>query len=109
MRRFAKNATLAAVCAGLGLSLTVTVANAQEMGNYLRRGKGPADVSLDVVERPLKDVVAFIQEKTEVNLVLAAEAEDVPVTVKLKNLRGARRWMSLQNGPAARSMSAART
>ena len=43
-------------------------------------------MSFDVVERPLKDIVAYIQEKTNVNLVMTAEAENVPVTVKLKNL-----------------------
>lgn len=49
-------------------------------------GKGPGEVSFEVAERPLKDVVAFIQEKTDVNIVLSREAEDIPVTVKLKNL-----------------------
>lgn len=49
------------------------------------RGHG-GEVSFDVVERPLKDVVLLIQEFTEVNLVLAVEAESVPVTVKLKKL-----------------------
>jgi type IV pilus assembly protein PilQ len=50
------------------------------------KGKGPGEVTFDVVERPLKDVVAFIQEKTDVNIVVAKEAEEIPVTVKLRNL-----------------------
>lgn len=49
-------------------------------------GRGPGDVTFDVVERPLRDVIAYIQEKTEVNLVLTKEAEEIPVTVKLRNL-----------------------
>jgi hypothetical protein len=48
--------------------------------------RGPGEVTFDVVERPLKDVVAFIQDKTDVNIVIAKEAEDIPVTVKLRNL-----------------------
>jgi type IV pilus assembly protein PilQ len=50
------------------------------------RSKGPGEVTIDVVERSLKDVVAFIQDKTDVNLVLSKEAEEIPVTVKLRNL-----------------------
>lgn len=50
------------------------------------KGKGPGEVTFDVVERPLKDVVAFIQDKTDVNIVIAKEAEEIPVTVKLRNL-----------------------
>ena len=49
-------------------------------------GKGPGEVTFDVVERPLRDVVAYIQEKTDVNIVLSKEAEEIPVTAKLKNL-----------------------
>ena len=43
-----------------------------------RKTKGPGEVTFDVVERPLKDIIAYIQEKTDVNLVLAKEAEEVP-------------------------------
>jgi type IV pilus assembly protein PilQ len=50
------------------------------------KGRGPNEVTFDVVDRPLKDVVAFIQDKTDVNLVIAKEAEEIPVTVKLRNL-----------------------
>src|SRR5688572_2271687 len=50
------------------------------------QGKGPGEVTFDVVDRPLKDVVAYIQDKTDVNIVLTRDAEDIPVTVKLKNL-----------------------
>lgn len=59
---------------------------AQERGDAAAQGKGPGEVTFDVVERPLKDVVAYIQDKTEVNIVLTREAEEIPVTVKLKNL-----------------------
>lgn len=76
--------------AALGLLVLATPAAAQDtlMGTPAanRPGKGPGEVTLDVVERPLKDVIAFIQEKTEVNLVLSNDAEEVPVTVKLKKL-----------------------
>jgi type IV pilus assembly protein PilQ len=50
------------------------------------QGKGPGEVTIDVVERPLRDVVAYITEKTDVNIVLSREAEDIPVTAKLRNL-----------------------
>ncbi len=89
MRRFARNAaaTSALGAAALGLLAAAPAAHAQERpADADRRGKGPSDVTLDVVERPLKDVIEFIQEKTEVNLVLTAEAEQSLVTVKLKNL-----------------------
>jgi len=49
-------------------------------------GKGPGEVSIDVVERPLRDVIGYITERTDVNIILAREAEEIPVTVKLKNL-----------------------
>jgi type IV pilus assembly protein PilQ len=49
-------------------------------------GKGPGEVTIDVVERPLRDVIAYIMEKTDVNIVLSREAEDIPVTAKLRNL-----------------------
>ncbi len=50
------------------------------------KARGPNEVTFDVVERPLKDVVAFIQDKTDVNIVISKEAEEIPVTVKLRNL-----------------------
>ena len=55
-------------------------------GPAAETGKGPGEVTFDVVERPLRDVVAYIQEKTDVNLVLTKDAEEIPVTVKLKAL-----------------------
>lgn len=78
----------------LGLSLTAAVfgtlvappsAVAQEVEGA-RSATGSTAVTFDVVERPLKDIVAHIQEKTDVNLILATDAEDVPVTVRIKNL-----------------------
>ena len=86
MRRIARIATLTGAVLAVMPVVTAVPAHAQDYGAYARRGKGPADVTLDVVERPLKDVIAFIQEKTETNLVLTSEAEEVPVTVKIKNL-----------------------
>src|SRR5437870_5631829 len=82
-------ATLAV--AALGLLAAPTVAWAQDAAKSARsddkdKGKGPGEVTFDVVERPLKDVVAFIQDKTDVNLVIAKEAEEIPVTVKLRAL-----------------------
>ena len=57
-------------------------------GNAAESGKGPGEVTFDVVERPLRDVVAYIQEKTDVNLVLTKEAEDIPVTLGGNNTIG---------------------
>ncbi len=81
--------TAAGLALGVALGfLAVPTAMAQD-GNIevsRRGGKGAGEVSLDVVERPLKDVINYIQEKTDVNLVISAEAEEVLVTIKLKNL-----------------------
>ena len=49
-------------------------------------GKGPGEVTIDVLERPLRDVIAYIVDKTDVNIVLSREAEEIPVTVKVRNL-----------------------
>lgn len=92
-----RNAKLAAggtslVVAALGLLTGTTAAWAQEAETMARpasadeQSRGPGEVTFDVVERPLKDVVAFIQDKTDVNIVVAKEAEEIPVTVKLRNL-----------------------
>jgi type IV pilus assembly protein PilQ len=78
--------------AALGLLTAPAVAFAQEVPAKKAaaadddKGRGPNEVTFDVVERPLKDVVAFIQDKTDVNLVISKEAEEIPVTVKLRNL-----------------------
>lgn len=74
-----------ALFAGLVLAAAAP-AFAQDNARASQAGKGPGEVSFDVVERPLKDVVAYIQEKTDVNLVLTREAEEIPVTLKLRNL-----------------------
>lgn len=45
-----------------------------------------AKITLDVKDRPLKDVVDYIRDKTDVNIIVAAEAEAEPVTISVKNL-----------------------
>jgi type IV pilus assembly protein PilQ len=52
----------------------------------LTSGSGEGKVTLDVVERPLKDVVDYIRDLTEVNLFVAPEAEEQKVTIKVRNL-----------------------
>jgi type IV pilus assembly protein PilQ len=47
---------------------------------------GEGKVTLDVVERPLKDVVDYIRDLTEVNLFVSPEAEDQKVTIKVRNM-----------------------
>ena len=88
MKRTAKIAMTGAALAvaSLGVLAAPTTAWAQDASGKAGEGKGPGEVTFDVVERPLKDVVAYIQEKTEVNLVIAKEAEEIPITVKLRNL-----------------------
>jgi type IV pilus assembly protein PilQ len=92
MKTHAKLATAggALAVAALGILVAPAAAFAQDAApksaNPADKGKGPGEVTIDVVERSLKDVVAFIQDKTDVNLVIAKEAEEIPVTVKLKNL-----------------------
>lgn len=90
MKRYAKQAVFggAALAAATLVLAGPTTAWGQEMGSKSARadGKGTGEVTFDVVERPLKDVVAYIQEKTDVNLVISKEAEEIPVTVKLRNL-----------------------
>jgi type IV pilus assembly protein PilQ len=89
MKRYARDAATRAAVATLllvgavpafGQDAPAKSANADE------KGKGSGEISIDVVEKPMKDVVAFIQDKTDVNLVLAKEAEEIPVTVRLHNL-----------------------
>ena len=80
---------VALTVAALGLASVPAAAWAQDsLGKPAKSetSKGPGEVTFDVVERPLKDVIAYIQEKTDVNLVIAKEAEEIPVTVKLRNL-----------------------
>lgn len=87
MKRTARYTVAAVVgAAAFGMLAATPVARAQDDAAETPRVKGPGEVSLDVVERPLKDVIEYIQERTETNLVLTKEAEGVPVTIKLKNL-----------------------
>jgi type IV pilus assembly protein PilQ len=89
MMRKAKHAATGAALATLLLA-GAGPAFGQEAAAKAAKGeeksKGSGEISIDVVEKPMKDVVAFIQDKTDVNLVLAKEAEEIPVTVKLHNL-----------------------
>lgn len=91
MKRNASIARPGAALAVAALGLLTAPAAAWAQENVTKhvnedRSRGPNEVTFDVVERPLKDVVAFIQDKTDVNLVIAKEAEEIPVTVKLRNL-----------------------
>ena len=80
----------ALAAAALGFLVVPSVALGQDVevktGRTDEKARGPGEVTFDVVERPLKDVVAFIQDKTEVNLIISKDAEDIPITVKLRNL-----------------------
>ncbi len=88
MKRNARYATAVVLgAAAFGLLGTAPAAFAQDLsatGDRDRRSAG--DVSLDIIERPLKDVIAYIQDRTDTNLILSQEAEGVLVTVKVKNL-----------------------
>lgn len=92
MKRNAKLATTgsALIVAAIGVLGGSATAWAQEAESKPvkadDKARGPNEVTFDVVERPLKDVVAFIQDKTDVNIVISKEAEEIPVTVKLRNL-----------------------
>jgi type II secretory pathway component HofQ len=90
MSRFGKHAVggvLGLVAIGLVPSTTAFAQDAPaKSARGDDKGKGTGEVTFDVVERPLKDVIANIQEKTDVNIVVSKEAEEIPVTVKLRNL-----------------------
>jgi type IV pilus assembly protein PilQ len=47
---------------------------------------GGGSVTLDVKDRPLKDVVEFIRGKTAVNIVVAPDAEAQKVTINIRDL-----------------------
>ena len=42
-------------------------------------------VSFEFLDTPLKDVVVFIREKTNINMIIDSEAGNAPVTLKLKD------------------------
>jgi len=90
MMRSAKRAAAGTAFASLALLATGAALGQDEAAKSapasVEKSKGSGEISIDVVEKPMKDVVAFIQDKTDVNLVLAKEAEEIPVTVKLHNL-----------------------
>jgi len=52
-------------------------------------------ISFEFVDTPIKDVVAFLREKTNTNMIVDAEAGNVPITLKLNNvtLRTAFRYL----------------
>ncbi|MBI5306958.1 MAG: hypothetical protein HZB37_01125, partial [Planctomycetes bacterium] len=43
-------------------------------------------ISFEFVDTPLKDVVAFMREKTNTNMIVDAEAGNAPITLKLNNV-----------------------
>ena len=43
-------------------------------------------ISFEFLDTPLKDIVTFIREKTNVNMVIDSEARDASVTLKLKDV-----------------------
>ena len=43
-------------------------------------------ISFEFVDTPLKDVVAFVREKTNTNMIVDAEAGGAPITLKLNNV-----------------------
>ncbi|MCU0726299.1 MAG: hypothetical protein MUE73_10985 [Planctomycetes bacterium] len=47
---------------------------------------GGANVTLDVKDRPLKDVVEFIRGKTAVNIIVSPDAEPQKVTINIRDL-----------------------
>ncbi len=50
-----------------------------------RPGAG-AQITLDVKDRPLKDVVEYIRSKTVVNIIVAQDAEQEKVTINIRDL-----------------------
>jgi len=43
-------------------------------------------ISFEFIDTPLKDVVAFVREKTNTNMIVDAEAGSAPITLKLNNV-----------------------
>lgn len=43
-------------------------------------------ISFEFLDIPLRDVVVFLREKTNVNMIIDAEARDAPITLKLKDV-----------------------
>ncbi|MBI5797084.1 MAG: hypothetical protein HZA47_12365 [Planctomycetes bacterium] len=43
-------------------------------------------ISFEFLDTPLKDIVIFIREKTNINMIIDSEAGNVPVTLKLKDV-----------------------
>jgi type II secretory pathway component GspD/PulD (secretin)/uncharacterized protein (UPF0297 family) len=43
-------------------------------------------LTFEFMDTPLKDVIAFVREKTNINVIVNAEAENISVTLKLKDI-----------------------
>ncbi|HHT9128424.1 MAG TPA: hypothetical protein ACFYEE_06660 [Candidatus Wujingus californicus] len=43
-------------------------------------------LTFEFLDTPLKDVIAFVREKTNINVIVDAEAENISVTLKLKDI-----------------------
>ena len=43
-------------------------------------------ISFEFLDTPLRDIVIFIREKTDINMIVDSEAGNVPVTLKLKDV-----------------------
>lgn len=43
-------------------------------------------LTFEFLDTPLKDVIAFVREKTNINVIVNAEAENISVTLKLKDI-----------------------
>jgi len=43
-------------------------------------------LTFEFLDTPLKDIIAFVREKTNINVIVNAEAENISVTLKLKDI-----------------------
>ena len=83
--------TRRALCRGLATAMLLVAAMlatampvvAQERAEASDEG---GNVTLDVKDRPLRDVIDYIREHTEVNIIVSADAEAEKVTISVKNL-----------------------
>lgn len=68
----------------LALSLPVFAQTAPKKERLIPEEGG--EITLDVKDRPLKDVVDYIRDKTNVNIIVAEEAAPEKVTINVTNL-----------------------
>jgi type IV pilus assembly protein PilQ len=83
--------TRRALCRGLATAALLvaaifTVAMPAVAQNAAADGDEGGNVTLDVKDRPLLDVVNYIRDHTEVNIIVATDAEGEKVTISVKNL-----------------------